>query len=300
MEGLRQILAGILGAFGMIAPVYGHTPHAGAQVLFVGDMMFDRTVRTKIVQKGGDYIFSCIDPLLQSEDIVVGNLEGPITASASVSATSTPGDEFNYTFTFPIMTAKLLAAHNIRAVNIGNNHILNFSFAGEKSTKQYLKAAGVDYFGDPTTLTVAHENVRGIKIALINYDQFGLPVPGGLASTTVAQIKAARKAGEIPVVYTHWGDEYLPETEFEKNLAHRFIDAGAEMVIGSHPHVVQDAEQYKGKYIYYSLGNFIFDQYMDDSVMHGLTIEVQFTREGVASVQEIPVELGHDRRVCQL
>jgi len=75
-------------------------------------------------------------------------------------------------------------------------------------------------------------------------------------------------------VYTHWGVEYSPATDSEKKLAHEFIDAGAEIVIGSHPHVVQEHEVYKGKNIYYSLGNLIFDQYFSDAVDHGLTLQV--------------------------
>jgi poly-gamma-glutamate synthesis protein (capsule biosynthesis protein) len=72
------------------------------------------------------------------------------------------------------------------------------------------------------------------------------------------------------------------------------------MVIGSHPHVVEEHELYKGKYIYYSLGNFIFDQYWDDAERDGLLLRVVFDPSGVQSVREIPIELEHDRRTCLL
>jgi len=306
---MPHALTALLSSLLMLVPIPAHLlahaaqavqlpkPQSTAQVLFVGDMMFDRSVRTKVDEKGGNYIFSCVDPLLYLQDLVVGNLEGPITDEPSVSASSTPGDENNFTFTFPPRTAQLLYDHNIRVVNIGNNHIYNFGVAGVRSTVKYLSDAGVRSFGDPIHASTDDEDVYGVPLAFINYNQF---VGTGSASTTLQQIAAARAQGKIPVVFTHWGEEYLPATDREKDLAHRFIDAGAEIVIGTHPHVVQEHEIYKGKYIYYSLGNFIFDQYWDESVSNGLTLEVRFDQNGVTSVKEIPVQLDRDRRTCEV
>ena len=274
-----------------------------AAVLFGGDIMFDRTVRTAMDAKGGDYIFSCIDELLQSADLVVANLEGPITAHASRSAGTAPGGEFNYTFTFPTSTAELLARHNIRLVNIGNNHILNFGKEGERSTISYLTAAGVGYFGDTEASAVAHVNI-GVGLAFINYNQF-MPQEHtnilkyvSMSSTTLREIKEARDAGEIPIVYAHWGEEYVPASASSRELAHSFIDAGAELVVGSHPHVVQEHETYAGKEIYYSLGNFVFDQYWNEAVRAGLLLKVVFDENGVRRIEEIPIRLERDRRTC--
>ena len=265
-----------------------------ATVMFGGDMIFDRSVRRVIDVRGGDFIFSCIDGVLKDADLVVANLEGPITERASVSASSTPGDAFNYTFTFPSSTAELLYGHNIRMVNLGNNHILNFGKTGLASTLESLQKAGIAYFGEPVDSTVAAGTINGILFSFINYNEFG-----GNASTTIAHIQEARGAGHIPVVYTHWGIEYATTSSaYSRELAHSFVDAGAEIVIGSHPHVVEESEAYKGKRIYYSLGNFIFDQYFNEDVQHGLLIQVTFGQGGVLSVREIPVELKRDRRTC--
>lgn len=79
----------------------------------------------------------------------------------------------------------------------------------------------------------------------------------------------------------HWGEEYSTKpNELQKKLAHSFIDAGADMVIGAHPHVVQTNEIYKGKHIYYSLGNYIFDQWFRPEVKKGLGVEVSFSKKG--------------------
>jgi len=299
LAGLAALFAGYRDLAAVMIPyasAYQPAPAAQATVLFGGDMMFDRTVRTTIKYKGGDYIFSCIDPLLQAQDAVVANLEGPITPSASLSATSTPGDPFNMIFTFPLSTGDLLYRHHIRIVNLGNNHIENFGTGGVRSTMAVLGGAHVDYFGDPITQHVASTDIKGIPVAFINYNQFaGNPTRN--ASTTVSQIRSARAAGYIPVVYTHWGIEYATTSpQYVRDLAHRFIDA--EMVIGSHPHVVEDHEMYQGKYIYYSLGNFIFDQYFSDEVRHGLLLQVTFTPTGVQSIKEIPIVLNRDRTTC--
>lgn len=303
MQSLSGLIAAVVAFFGaMFAPISAIEPVLAppheAQIVFGGDMLFDRTIRTAIEQKGGDYIFSCIDPVLSKADLVVANLEGPITDNPSMSQTSVPGDGSNYTFTQPPLTGPLLYKHNIRLVNIGNNHIMNFSREGLLQTKGYLDAAGVQYFGDPDATEenrVARITINGVDFSFVNWSDW----TSDKTDHTVAQVRKEAESGRVVVVYTHWGIEYattsLPRVQ---TLAHQFVDAGASIVIGSHPHVVQQHEIYHGKNIYYSLGNFIFDQYWTDAVDHGLLLDVQFTKNGVAALQEIPVVMQHDRRTC--
>lgn len=111
-------------------------------------------------------------------------------------------------------------------------------------------------------------------------------------------IFAEKNLGNVVVVYTHWGEEYVPRTEKMKTLARQFVDAGASLVVGSHPHVVQESERYSDQYIYYSLGNFVFDQYFSDAVRNGLLLEVTFDPSGVESIKEIPIVLHPDGRTC--
>jgi poly-gamma-glutamate synthesis protein (capsule biosynthesis protein) len=271
---------------------------ATATVLFGGDMMFDRSVRTAMRWKGDDFVFSCIASFLQEQDLVVANLEGPITAHVSLSATTTPGHPDNMTFTFPLSTADLLYRHNIRMVNLGNNHIENFGTGGVRSTMAMLTSEQVDHFGDPIAHRVATTDIGDIPLAFINYNEFA-GNPAQNASTTISQIRAAHATGYIPVVYTHWGIEYATVSpQYLRDLAYRFVDAGAEFVIGSHPHVVADHELYRGKHIYYSLGNFVFDQYFSPEVSHGLLLQIVFTPAGVGDIQEIPIVLNRDRTTC--
>ena len=305
MEWFSGLIAGIFGLFGGLLPTHNliyfselfvETPRA--EIIFGGDMMFDRTVRSAIEKKGGEFIFSCIDPTLAPADLVVANLEGPITDKDSISQDSLPGDGNNYTFTFPPSTAALLAAHGIKLVNIGNNHIMNFARAGLLQTKKNLEAAGVGYFGDPDATEsekVARLTMHGMPLSFVNWSDW----TSDKTDYTVAQVRTEAESGRIVVVYTHWGIEYATTSPARVHeLAHQFVDAGASIVIGSHPHVVEEHEVYKGKHIYYSLGNFFFDQYWMDAVRTGLLLDVIFGPGGVESVREIPVELGRDRRTC--
>ncbi|MBX4191942.1 CapA family protein [Candidatus Parcubacteria bacterium] len=267
-------------------------PTPEAHIIFGGDMMFDRSVRTYINKFGGDYIFSCLDTTLRDADLVVANLEGPITDNASLSEGSVPETANNYVFTFDPSIAALLYFHNIKLVNIGNNHILNWGMSGVEQTKHFLENANVGYFGDDI---IYKTKINNINFAFINYNEFG-----SKNTNLLLQIESLRSEGYLPIVYTHWGDEYVAAPERVKTLAHEFVDSGAEIVIGSHPHVVQESELYNGKLIYYSLGNFVFDQYFLQGVMNGLLLDVTFNAHGVDTVLEMPVELRTDRRTCLL
>src|SRR3989344_3320333 len=304
MEWLAGIIAFLIASVAGVFPAnllaYRAAPlpkAPSATVLFGGDMMFDRPIRTTMNEKGGDYIFSCIDSVLDDADMVVANLEGPITSTSSVSVGSPVGGKNNFTFTFATSTAALLARHNIRLVNIGNNHIMNFSRWGLGETKRYLDEAGVGYFGDPDAMEegrVARVVIGGVNFSFVNWSDW----TSDKTDHTVAQVREEAQSGRVVVVYTHWGEEYVPPPPRVRALAHSFVDAGAAIVIGSHPHIVQEYEIYNGTHIYYSLGNFIFDQYWEDAVRNGLLLRVRFDSSGVRSVQEIPIRLEQDRRTC--
>jgi len=267
------------------------------EIIFGGDMMFDRSVRQAMAQEGEDFVFSCVADVLRNADMVVANLEGPITSHASKSLGTGPGHPYNVTFTFATSTATLLMRHNIELVNLGNNHIMNFSREGLLQTKQWLKAAGMNYFGDPDSVEedrVARLDIGGIPFSFVNWSDW----TSDKTDHTVQQVRKEAEQGRMTIVYTHWGEEYVPPSPQMRQLAHSFIDAGAEIVIGNHPHVILEHEIYNGKHIYYSLGNFIFDQYFNEEVRNGLLLKIMFSKEGILTITEIPIYLERDRRTC--
>lgn len=268
-----------------------------ANIIFGGDVMFDRTVRLAMDENGSDFILSCIAETLRDADLAVVNLEGPITTHPSMSLGSEIGSPENFTFTFPTSTAGLLKRHNISLVALGNNHIKNFGGEGVVQTKDWLARAGVRHFGDPYVNEndrVARIDVGGIPFSFVSWSDW----TGGTREEVLAQIRNERAAERRPVVVAHWGEEYMGPTETMRSLAHAFIDAGAIIVVGAHPHIVHEPEFYQGVPIYYSLGNLVFDQYWNDDVRTGLLVRVFFDEHGVYGVDEFETYLESDRRTC--
>ncbi|OHB14361.1 MAG: hypothetical protein A2431_00730 [Candidatus Zambryskibacteria bacterium RIFOXYC1_FULL_39_10] len=260
------------------------------KILFVGDMNFDRYIRKVGENKGEDYIFSCISNFLNDSDLVVGNLEGPITNNPSVSLGSVIDTPNNYTFTFPPNTAKLLAKNNIKLVNLGNNHIGNFGNEGIVSTKKYLNDAGVNY--------IINDKIYRVKIgeknvSFVSYNEFG----GDVAEKVAQKIKIEKESGQIVFVYTHWGDEYVEPPKRVKDIAKMFARAGADLIVGSHPHVILSSEKIGDTFVYYSLGNFIFDQYWNKEVSTGLVLEMNIKGDDIKIIEH-KVVLGRDGRTC--
>jgi poly-gamma-glutamate synthesis protein (capsule biosynthesis protein) len=250
------------------------------QILFTGDLMFDRGIRYYAKKNGGnEFIFEKIYYLLINNDLVVSNLEGPITAAKSISSGTVPGSANNYIFTFNPSTAKTLYRENIKLVSLANNHILNFGQHGLNSTKKYLDTAGIEYFGAPNGQKSVIKEISGVKIGFVSYNEFY----GGNEEEQKAvleEIKDIKQKSDLVIVFSHWGPEYrLTPADAVKDLAHKFIDGGADLIIGSHPHVAEPMEEYKGKRIYYSLGNFVFDQYFDENVRNGMGVVVRVNLE---------------------
>ncbi len=265
-----------------------------SKIFLVGDMSFDRYIRQSAEKNGEDFLFSCITGFLSQADLVVANLEGPITDKASISRGSVVGSPENFTFTFPPSSAKLLYKQNIKLVNLGNNHSDDFGKAGLVSTQKYLSDAGVDYFGgvfgdEP----IIYKKVGGIDFAFISYNQFG----GESRDKIVEKIKKEKLKEKTVIVYTHWGEEYVSPNTSIKDTAKLFAKNGADFVIGSHPHVILSSEKIGQTIVYYSLGNFLFDQYWNNEVSTGLLLELNIKSKDI-TVVEHKVSLGHDGRTC--
>jgi len=234
----------------------------------------------------------------------VANLEGPITDKKSVAVGSRVGSWQNYTFTFEPEVAALLARHNVRFVSLGNNHIENMDEAGVHATRRHLKEAGVAHFGGisllhdkPTDLgePIHRTDINGQKLSFIAYNQFGGMPPEDVAP----RIAAEKAAGRFTVVLAHWGEEYIPPVPEVRRAARLFAESGAGLIIGSHPHVVQEKETIGETVVYYSLGNFLFDQFFSEEVQRGLAVETVFRDGKLASLTEHPTTmLREERQVC--
>lgn len=256
--------------------------------------MFDRHIRQNAQKRGGyDALLSSgLQKLFAEADLVIGNLEGPVTNNPSKSVGSVVGSPANFIFTFDPAVVAFLYQHNIRLVNLGNNHILNFGQAGLEETYRYLRDGKIGFFG-ATGGSAEQERIfstifGGRSFAFVNYNQF---TPAGYESA-LSDLAAVRNTHDVVVLYTHWGNEYVPENAVLKEQARAFLAGGANLIIGSHPHVVTGTEEIAGKKVYYSLGNFIFDQYFEPAVREGLVVIARFDPEtNVFTFTDIPVKL---------
>ncbi|MDP1845191.1 MAG: CapA family protein [Candidatus Moranbacteria bacterium] len=266
------------------------------KILFIGDMMFDRHIREAVGKYGsGDYNYALesLKEKLSEYDLVVGNLEGPITENKSISVNTKIGESKNFVFTFDPAVAKTLAENNIKLINLGNNHILNQGAKGVEQTKKYLDEAGVEYFGNigdlETKFPSREKEIEGMRIEFVSYNY---SVTDSIEAA-IEDIKSAKEQSDIVIVCPHWGTEYKTGDPGEavRALAYRFIDAGADAIIGTHPHVVQNSEEYNSKKIYYSLGNFVFDQYFQKETMEGLGVEVTINPDRTMEFGELKFEM---------
>ncbi len=264
-------------------------------IFAAGDIMLDRTMLL-LAQKNNDfgYAFRMISSTLKNADIRIANLEGPITTNKSTANIVNGGRGLNFTFS-PQVTTTL--KENFDILSLANNHTTNFGFEGLEQTKYFLDGAEIAWFGDPNNregqkLSEIIEK-NGITVGFVGYHQL---VEQGFEHV-IAEIRRIRPEVDLLVAYPHWGFEYVTSTPspLQKKEAHEMIDAGVDIIIGTHPHVIQPIEMYTGKIIFYSLGNFVFDQYFSLETMQGLLLKLEIEKNSEAvsgNIHLMPVHIN--------
>lgn len=243
-----------------------------------GDIMLGRYVRTLMDIHGHDYPFTNIadenNRFFKGSDLIFANLEGPIKGDGYKSNTS-------MVFGFPEYTAPLLKKYGFNFLMIANNHALNQGASGRDTTISALNEQGISWCGHPSKAdaeSVYYDEIGGTKIAFVCLNAVEVNLDLESAYNLISEV---RKNVDLLFVSAHFGLEYkhsasesLQSVPFRK-----FIDNGADIVIGHHPHVVQNFEIYKGKIILYSLGNFIFDQYWSKDTQEMLGVGISISPE---------------------
>jgi len=259
-------------------------------VSFVGDMMWDRYIRAQADSNGYNAILKPVSDMFASSSYIISNLEGPITSYAPV-ADYRVQDQNHYRFTFATTVAKTLADFGFGAVTLANNHIMDFGESGVAQTTGRLLENGVGYAGAPDDpYTPWHADGGSVPLVLYAYDDWYANDVGELEKRLRAESQDV-----FVVVFSHWGDDYEQEPNAsQETVARRFVDAGADLVIGSHTHVIGKKEQYKGVWIYYSLGNFVFDQYFSEAVRCGAVLHVTLVPGHSPVLTESFIELASD------
>lgn len=267
-----------------IVKPYAKTPFT---FMIAGDAMMGRAVAYQFKNDMIQAFTKLGENYFGERDLSILNLEGPISAE-DFPANPTAN---NLVFDFPPQTIDALKYLGIDAVSLGNNHSQNQGKAGLEITRQLLSAAQITPIGSQTSFDENNIKTFGNKDYQLSCIAVNFLEIQPVLTNSIKQEKAK---GNLVLVFPHWGSEYQTgsHSASQEEWAHAWIDAGADMVIGSHPHVIQDAEIYQNKPIFYSLGNFIFDQTFSTETMRGLVLKGEIS-EGATRIEIIPIKNYH-------
>jgi len=266
---------------------------------FVGDVMMSDKVEDILKKEGYDYPYTYVQKYFEQADFSIANLETPITNNGTKQ-------EKEYSYRSSPEALPPLAAAGIDLVNLANNHSMDRGPDGLLDTLKHLDEAGIKHVGAGHNIDEAYQysilEKNGVKIAFIGLNHV---IPKESWKATASRpgmtqiydprdaekaIKRAKADADVVVAITHWGVERedMP-SKSQRDLARRFIDAGADLIVGSHPHVLQGFEQYKGKWIAYSLGNFIFTTNKYPITHESAILQVTINKAGEAELSVVPV-----------
>lgn len=283
------------------SPLPSETPGRRVILMAVGDIMLGRTIGEMIETIGPQAPFLDTADTLRSADITVGNLECPISDRGEPEPKT-------YAFRAPVAAGESLAYAGFDLVNLANNHSLDYGPQALSDTLEILVANGVQAVGAGMNATQAYSpafiEVNGLRIAFLGFvDVFPTdydyrtweagPDQPGVAWAHEDRVRegvmAAKAEADIVIVILHNGYELVEQIGSQQQLiAHAAIESGAALVIGSHPHIIQRIERYQEGLIAYSLGNFVFDNYLFPPNYSGILV-VELTPQGVESYHMIDV-----------
>jgi poly-gamma-glutamate synthesis protein (capsule biosynthesis protein) len=244
-------------------------------MVFVGDIMLGRNVEYLSKREGMAYPFSGLNiSTLYSNAAVIGNFE------SSMAVDHVPTEAFTMKFSVPEAALPEIKNAHFTHLSLANNHSFDFGYQGFKNTKDKLLTHSLVPFGNGEkidTSTISIVSTKRGDIALI-----GINAVSRIPSDAEVQqvLSQASRRSTFQVVYIHWGNEYeRTHSSAQRTLAETLVTAGADLIVGHHPHVTQDIDIIKGVVVFYSLGNYIFDQYFSSDVQEGLVVGLDLTDE---------------------
>lgn len=316
LAALLSLLVPLAGAvcFGGYAPL---NPSANAAVApaedlgsisinAVGDIMLSRKVETWINNNGLDYPVRKVADFLADADVTFANLESPL----SDQGTKLPGK--GIWFRGNPQNVETLVMAGVDLVTLANNHMMDYDEQALLQTIEVLDEANIANIGagaDITSATAPYmQEINGVKIAWLAYSEmadlyFSVSYPRRLQASAdepgispyvenavIEDIEAVRDQADVVILTLHWGVEYnyTPEA-YQQMAARKYIDAGADIILGHHPHCIQGVETYNGGLIVYSMGNFIFDQEWSQQTMEGVALKLEVSPLGWKSARIYPV-----------
>lgn len=271
-----------------------------------GDLMLSRGVATAMEENGIFYPFEQMAPFLQDADLTFGNLE------TSLSQRGTPIPGKGIWFRSDPLAAQALKEVGYDVLSVANNHILDYDSPALIDTLNFLREQGIEPVGAGEDLDEAVQpvikEVKQQKVAFIAATEMAdifwdYQYPRTFEATSdqpgvqkydadqlVNTVSSLRDQVDVIVVSLHWGTEYSDYPEaYQKEAAHRLVDAGAKLVIGNHPHCLQGVEVYNGAFIAYSLGNFVYDQQRRPKCQETVVVKTFFRENELQKIELQPV-----------
>lgn len=289
-----------------LAPTYENKENPPQEdtttIFFVGDIMLTRGVKSSVMKNfNGDYskMFENL-PELKNADILFGNLEGPVSDKGNNVGSK-------YSFRMDPEILQILRDAGFDIVSFANNHIGDWNVNAFNDTLTRLEEIGILKTGagrnknEVINPTIIEKN--NIKFGFLGVSDVGpnwMQAKDDTAGILLANdpkleeiIQNAKTQCDVLIVSFHFGDEYKTQhNSRQEKLAHNAINSGADMVIGHHPHVMEDIEEYNGKTIVYSLGNFIFDQYFSKETMQGMLFSATFKNKNLVETNKRIITLN--------
>ena len=230
---------------------------------------------------GSAYFFQNVRSIFEQDDLTIVNMEGTLTTSAT-------REDKLYAFKADPSYVSILTDGSVEAANLANNHSQDYGQQSLEDTKTALDGAGITHFGYDETAVI---DVKGVKVGLVGiYELYDHMERAQQLKDNIAKVK--EEGAQLVIVSFHWGNEKetVPDSN-QTQLGHMAIDAGADLVVGHHPHVLQGIEKYNGKFIVYSLGNFCFGGNSAPSDMDTMIFQQTFTitSEGVQTDDNINI-----------
>ena len=274
-------------------------------LLFVGDIMLDRGVEN-IWQnyQNSRYPFLNVVDEIRKADIAFANLEGSISENGK-------NQKIKYSFRFDPSSVEGLKFAGFDVLSLANNHSFDWGREALEDTVNILRGndilpvgAGINYL---EANSPAIKNVAGAKIAFFAYENIepnskydeATKDLAGKSSFNLERVKneisaiKQLKIADMAIVSMHWGEEYqLRSNKFQQEIGRALVEAGADIIIGHHPHVIQEIERYKNGWIAYSLGNFIFDQNFSEETMKGLMLKVKIQNKKIVEIEPVEIKIN--------
>ncbi len=269
----------------------------------VGDLMLGGKTGPFLKEFGIEYPFAGVMPTLRRADIVVGNLE------SSISTRGAAAENKKFTLQADPLAARALKKAGVRVVSLANNHSMDFGPLALEDTFAALDNNNILYTGAGMNLDDARSpaivKIKGRTLAFLSYSlTFPLEfyASAGRAGTAPgyddfvkADIEKVRPSADLVIVSFHWGAELMTTAkDYQIELGHHAIDWGADLVLGHHPHVLQEIELYKGRLIAYSLGNFVFGS-ESNNTNSSMILLLSFQGNTLAQVEAVPIDVNNYR-----